>query len=122
MKPYIIAIAVALASAVLIWTAIHPSAPAGVAGEQFEPLLKENGAELIEIGPQVQKTINGRDYVAFKGLVKRQWFGMKPTMVIGFLTDVKERTVSFMPIETLERFLETGDDSQLPKRPDLTFH
>ena len=57
MKPYIIATAVALASAVLIWTAIHPSAPAGVAGEQFEPLLKENGAELIEIGPKYKRPL-----------------------------------------------------------------
>ena len=124
MKPYLIVIAVvlALAAAVWTWTDLHPSAIASYDQENIETMFKENGLELVAMGPQVPRTIHGRDYVASKVLVKCKWIGVPIPLTLGFLVDAHAHTMRFMPAETLEHFLATGDDSQLPKPPDLTVH
>jgi hypothetical protein len=118
----VIGVALALACAAWAWTAFHPSSIASYDQENIVTMFKENGLELVEMGPQVPRTIHDRDYVASKVLVKRELFGMKIPLTLGFLTDPQARTMSFLPAETLERFLQTGDDSLLPKKPDLTVH
>jgi hypothetical protein len=89
---------------------------------EIEHLISKRDMTLLDFNPFVAKNIAGKEYYVTKAQVSMIVYGSRTPVVLGFIFDPAANYIYYVTEGTLSQFLQTGDSSLLPTKPDLTVH